>query len=363
MDGFLILEDGMIFEGKAFGEPSERICEVVFNTGMAGYVESISDPSYGSQGVALTFPAIGNHGVCQTDMESDRPALAALIVREYYDGEPDVRADMSLDAWLKSEHIPGLWDVDTRALTRHLRENGTMKGMLTYGARPSFPAVRDAIRSWSMPPQVPAASIQAECFYPHTSEGAGSGRHIAVVDYGTKRNMIRDLNRIGADVTLLPYDASADYILGLGVGGILLSNGPGDPKNCPRQIAEIRRLVDAGIPMMAICLGHQMLALSVGMDTEKMLFGHRGGNHPVRDCRTGRLYVTSQNHGYVVRRESLSGADYDLTVSFEHVNDSSVEGLHFTDRPIDSYQFHPEASPGPEDTFHLFEDFLKRVKS
>lgn len=363
MDGYLILEDGTIFEGKAFGDPKRTVCEVVFNTGMGGYVESISDPSYGAQGVVMTFPSIGNHGVTLADMESDHPSLAALIVREYYDGTLDPRADLSLDEWLKREGIPGLWDVDTRSLTRHLRDHGTMKGMLVYQAQcPSYASVRDEIKAWQMPPQVPLVGIKEARHYAPEGEGVGSGKKIAVIDYGTKLNMIRDLARLGAEIDLLPFDTKAETILAGGYDGVLLSNGPGDPKACQDQIAEIRKLVDSKVPMMAICLGHQMLALAVGLDTEKMYFGHRGGNHPVRDVETGRLYVTSQNHGYVVRRDLLEQIEHKVEVSFEHVNDETIEGLRFVDLPIETYQFHPEASPGPEDTFFLFERFLECVK-
>ncbi len=363
MTAYLILEDGTIYEGESFGSSKTTICELVFTTGMAGYVESISDPSYGAQGVVMTFPEMGNHGVMTADMEAAHPALSALIVHSHHEIPTDDRQELTLEAWLKKEGVAGISGIDTRALTRKLRTEGTMRGMITTTAPKDIAQVLGEIRNWQMPPQVPLVAIQEKQFFPKTGSGIGDQLHIAVIDYGTKQNMIRDLTNLGANITLYPPTAKLEDIQADNCDGILLSNGPGDPKDCPDQIREIRRFIEADIPMMAICLGHQMVALAVGLDTEKMHFGHRGGNHAVRDCKTQKLYTTSQNHGYVVIKADLSKADFAVEIGFEHVTDGSIEGLIFKDKPVRTYQFHPEASPGPEDTFYLFEAFCQRIKS
>ncbi len=358
MDGFLVLEDGTMYTGQAFGRPKNCFFEIVFNTGMAGYTEIISDPGFGGQGLVMTFPAIGNHGVCRSETQSSRLALSALIVREFHDGALDPRADLSLDAWLKEEDVPGLWGIDTRSLTGHLRDNGTMRAALCFETLPDIYDLLRDIREWQMPEQVPLAGVSEAEFFKRTVAGDERSKHIAVIDYGIKQGLIKQLNRLGADVTLLPYDVTARQVIATGCDGVLLGSGPGDPKACPEQIEVIGELLTHGKPLMAIGLGHQMLCLAAGLDTEKMSFGHRGSSHPVRSLRTGRLYQTSQNHSYVVSRHSLEPSMQPLEIIFEHVNDDTVEGVRFTDRKIRSYQFHPEERSGPSDTFFVLQEFF-----
>ncbi|MGI6078129.1 MAG: carbamoyl phosphate synthase small subunit [Fastidiosipilaceae bacterium] len=370
MDGFLILEDGKVFQGKAFGAIKSCIFEVVFNTAMAGYTESISDPSLAGLGVVMAFPSLGNHGVRLIETESDQPTIAALFVRTYYDGALDEKADLSIDDWLKQNNIPGLWDIDTRELTRYLRENGTMRGMLCYDKCPHFSDVRKALYEWEMPSLIPLTSTQNKQFFPACQADFNnkdnlvdaSRPHIGLIDYGSKRSIINLLNDCGADVTVYPYNVSAEEIFNDQVQGILLSNGPGDPKFCDEVVFNtIRALTKSDLPIMAIGLGHLLVALVLGLDTEKMYFGHRGTNHPVREIATDQFFVTVQNHGYVVTTVSLETADVPVELTYCHIDDESVEGLSYFDGRIETYQFHPEGSPGPKDTMHLFERFIERI--
>ncbi|HHX36450.1 MAG TPA: carbamoyl phosphate synthase small subunit [Clostridiaceae bacterium] len=376
MEGFLILEDGKVFQGQVFGAVVPCICEIVFNTGMSGYTEALSDPGYGGQGVVMTFPSVGNHGINLNDLASEHPALSALFVRSYYDGILDENADVSLNDWLVQENIPGLWDLDTRELTRYLRENGSMKGMICYDTCPHFSEVRDAIQEWEMVPQVPIYGAKKKAYHPAFGNVGGEDMntqqknalvhtncpHIGLIDYGTKRQLICLLNQLGADVTVYPYDVSDAEILSDGVKGIILSNGPGDPKACDDALLTvIRELTEAKLPIFALGLGHQLVALAMGLDTERMLFGHRGTNHPVRHQETDTILVTVQNHGYVVTAESVETADVPVELTYCHIDDETVEGLSYFHGQVETYQFHPEANPGPNDTTYLLKEFVNRM--
>ena len=358
MNGILLLEDGTIYLGEGFGAPREAICEMVLNTGMSGYTEALSDPGYAGQGVVMTFPEIGNHGISRTEIKHP-PALSALIVRDYHSGSIDPRSGLSLDQWLKQEGVPGLARVDTRALARHLRENGTLRGLITFEEAPDLQVALEKIRAWQMPDPVPAVSVEEPRFFPHT--GPSCGKRLTAIDYGSGLGLIRELNDLGADVTLLPHHTTAAEVIETDCDAILLTSGPGDPQACPKRIAVIRELLTGGKPLLAIGLGHQLLCLATGLESEKMHFGHRGTNHPVRRLSDGKLFVTAQNHGYVIKRIGLEHAVPAVEVTYEHVNDRTIEGIRLSDRAVWSYQFHPEARPGPADTRFVFADFLANL--
>lgn len=359
MDGYLLLEDGTLYKGKAFGFPKDVICELVLNTGSSGYTETISDPGYCGQGVVMTFPSIGNYGVARSQIQSSKLTLAALIVRDYHDGQIHSGADLTLDDWLKEEHIPGLFGVDTRALAAHLREQGSMRAQIGYGNLTDLRQQLKAIQDWQPTDQVPSVGADKVTVYPHQSEQEVC--RLAVLDYGATYNFINDFTKLGATVTVLPYNASAEAVMSTDCDGIVLSNGPGDPNVSPERIAVVAKLIESEKPILAIGLGHQLLALAAGLQTEKMPFGHRGGNQPVRRTEDGKLFVSGQNHSYVVKRDSVANAQYPVQISYEHVNDQTVEGLSFVGLPIQSYQFHPETGPGPEDTFFILKDFVSSV--
>ncbi len=349
----LVLADGSTFDGFGFGAIRDVLCEVVFTTAPGGYTETLSDPSYGGQAVVLTFPELGNHGVFKEQMQSDKLHLSAVLVRQFHEGSMDPRADLSINDWLKENKVPGIYGVDTRALTFHLRESGSMNGKICFGDFDKV-EVLNKIRAWTMPKQVPLVSTKERIEI--GPQNTANGKHIALLDYGSKRAMAEHFAQLGCRVTVLPYNTSAEQVLELNPDGVFLANGPGDPRACAAEIAEIKKLLASNVPIFAICLGHQLLALALGAETEKMKFGHRGENHPVRRVADKRLFITSQNHGYVVVRESLkrSGAE----VSFESVHDETVEGFHMPGKNISAVQFHPEANPGPEDTEFLFKEFV-----
>lgn len=349
MKAQLILENGMIFEGKAFGHIKESVGEVVFNTGMTGYQEVLTDPSYYGQIVTMTYPLIGNYGINLDDMESDSAKVRGFIVREKADYPNNWRCEMELDGYLKQNRIIGLEGIDTRALTKILRNHGTMKGIIT---------VRELTQS-QINQKLKAfhnKNAVAEVTAKEIHEVKGSGKRIAVMDFGIKENIIRSFKKRNCALTIFPADISAEEILKINPDGIFLSNGPGDPKDLPEVIRTIKELIGKK-PIFGICLGHQLLALSLGGNTEKLKFGHRGCNHPVKDLFENKVYITSQNHGYVV-----TDLPEDMIKTHINLNDGTVEGMMHKKLPIFSVQFHPEACPGPKDTAYIFDRFMELME-
>ncbi|CAG7605339.1 Carbamoyl-phosphate synthase small chain [Paenibacillus solanacearum] len=353
MQARLLLEDGTLFTGKAFGSEGSSVGEVVFNTGITGYQEVLSDPSYCGQIVTMTYPLIGNYGIARDDFESIRPYIHGFVVREHEIVPSNWRAEYSLDSLLKEYGIIGISGIDTRMLTRRIRHHGVMKGILTT----SNVRVEELLEQMKATPlmidQVSRVSTKSVYSSP------GSKERVVLVDFGSKSGILRDLTKRGCDVVIVPQDATADQIRRLAPDGILLSNGPGDPKDVPHAANMIAELLGE-FPIFGICLGHQLFALASGADTEKLKFGHRGGNHPVKDLQTGRCYITSQNHGYTVKEESIAGTQLEVT----HINnnDRTIEGLRHKQHPAFSVQYHPEAAPGPFDSSYLFDDFLSMIR-
>lgn len=351
---FLILENGRIFEGKSFGAESEVTGEVVFTTAMTGYLETLTDPSYYGQMVVQTFPLIGNYGVIPADFESGASHMRAYIVRDWCQEPSNFRCEGALDTFLKSQGIPGIYGVDTRALTRVVREHGVMNGRLVY--QPEItPALLKELRGYRVTDAVASVSGSRTDNTP-----PGDGLRVALWNFGAKGNISRELAKRGCQVITVPWNASAEDILALKPDGLMLSNGPGDPVENTGIITELKKLCAHRIPTFGICLGHQLLALSQGARTEKMKYGHRGANQPVRETKTGRVYITSQNHGYAVAAESLPDT---AAESWINTNDQTNEGIDYQDMPAFSVQFHPEASAGPLDTLFLFDRFVARMKN
>ncbi len=350
---YLVLEDGSVFPGRAFGALAETTGEVVFNTGMTGYQEILTDPSYCGQIVTLTYPLIGNYGTNAEDLESPKPACQALVVREICSVPGNWRQDESVDEFCSRSGIAGICGVDTRALTRHLRHRGTMRGILTNDLERGTRWAAEVQAGTE--PVLPAGLVE-KVSTKETYHIPGQGPLLAVLDFGIKQNILRTAHEQGCRLAVLPAWVKPEEILALKPQGLLLSNGPGDPKNVPYAIETIRALLGS-LPVFGICLGHQLLALALGADTYKLSFGHRGGNHPVQDLQTGRVYITSQNHGYAVADESLQGLP--LEVTHRNLNDNTVEGLRHRELPVFSVQYHPEAAPGPHDSEYLFGEFFK----
>ena len=354
MKAFLILEDGHVFTGRSIGSAREAVSEIVFNTSMTGYLEVLTDPSYSGQAVVMTYPLIGNYGICYEDMESDRPWVDGFIVRELSRMPSNFRSEDTIQHFLEKNDIPGICGIDTRALTKILRESGTMNGMITTDENYSLEEVMKKLKAYSTGDEVSKVSCQQKTVLP------GDGYKVALLDLGAKRNIARSLNNRGCEVTIYPSHTSADDIIASHPDGIMLSNGPGDPKACGKVIQEIRKIYQTDIPVFAICLGHQLMALATGADTYKLKYGHRGGNHPVRDLETGRVYISSQNHGYAVDVSSLDPAV--AVPAFENVNDGTNEGLKYVGKNIFTVQYHPEACPGPQDSGYLFDRFIRMME-
>lgn len=392
MKAYLILEDKTVFEGTHIGAVKDVVSEIVFNTSMAGYLEVLTDPSYAGQAVCMTYPLIGNYGVCLEDMESRQMWPDGFIVRELSRSYSNFRADASLEDVLIKYDIPGIAGIDTRALTRILREKGTMNGMITTDENYDLEQVIPKLKAYTtgkvvekvtcaeirrIPgvkdlaengPVSGSADFNAENFAAGIKEKRpslvrelnGAGLKVAVLDLGAKENIIRSLVMRGCDVTVYPALTQAKEIIDSNPDGIMLTNGPGDPKECTSIIEQVKLLYDTDIPIFAICLGHQLMALATGADTYKLKYGHRGGNHPVKDLETGRVYISSQNHGYVVDTDKL---DPKVAVpAFINVNDRTNEGLKYTGKNIFTVQFHPEACPGPQDSGYLFDRFISMMK-
>lgn len=352
MKAFLILEDGTVFEGMSIGSAREAISEIVFNTSMTGYLEVLTDPSYAGQAVAMTYPLIGNYGITP-DMESARPWVEGYIVRELSRIPSNFRSKGSIQDFLQQHDIPGIAGIDTRALAKILREKGTMNGMITtdggYNLGETLPKLK-AYTTGNVVRKVTCSGI---------SVLKGKKKRVALLDFGAKQNIAKSLQDRGCEVVIYPAYTPAEEILSAQPDGIMLSNGPGDPKECGQIIQEIKKLYESDTPIFAICLGHQLMALANGADTHKMKYGHRGGNHPVKDLETGRVYISSQNHGYVVDTDSL---DPSIAIpAFVNVNDGTNEGLQYTGKNIFTVQFHPEACPGPQDSGYLFHRFINMM--
>lgn len=354
MQARLLLEDGTLFVGNGFGSEGESVGEVVFNTGITGYQEVLSDPSYCGQIVTMTYPLIGNYGITRDDFESIRPFIHGFVVREHEEVPSNWRAQITLDSLLKEYGIVGISGIDTRMLTRIIRHHGVMKGIITTSDRPVAELMEQLKATPLMTDQVSRVSTKSVFSCPGTRE------RIVLVDFGAKSGIIRDLTKRGCDVVVVPHDATADQIRRLAPDGILLSNGPGDPKDVPHAVNMIAELLGE-FPIFGICLGHQLFALACGADTEKLKFGHRGGNHPVKDLFSNRCYITSQNHGYTVKEDSIAGTD--LIVTHINNNDKTIEGLKHSKHAAFSVQYHPEAAPGPFDSSYLFDDFITMIHS
>ena len=353
MKAYLILEDGTVFEGTSIGSSREVISEIVFNTSMTGYLEVLTDPSYAGQAVVMTYPLIGNYGICREDMESRQAWPDGYIVRELSRIPSNFRSGDTIDHFLKEQDIPGISGIDTRALTKLLREKGTMTGMITTNGDYDLEEVKEKIRQYTVKGVVLKTSVKKPYVLP------GDGKKVALLDCGAKDNIARNLNKRGCEVTVYPADTPAEEILKTNPDGIMLSNGPGDPAENVGIIEEVRKLYESSVPIFAICLGHQLMALATGAKTYKLKYGHRGGNHPVKDLETGRVYITSQNHGYAVDEESL---DPSVAVpAFVNVNDKTNEGLKYVGKNIFTVQYHPEACPGPLDSGYLFDRFMRML--
>lgn len=363
----LALEDGTVFEGKAFGVPAERSGEVVFNTSLTGYQEIFTDPSYAGQIIVFTNPQIGNYGTTELDDEAPRPYIEGLVVREFSETTSNWRSDLDAVDFLSRQQIPIASEMDTRAIVRHLRSKGAMRGVLSTKSHDAKALIEKARNSpsmsgldlatrvsvtepfeWSQPVQPVSQSERI-------IEPSEPRFHVVAYDYGMKRNILRRLATSGCRVTVVPSLTAAEDVLALKPDGVFLSNGPGDPEPLTPQIDNIRKLIGK-TPVFGICLGHQLLALAVGGKTYKLKFGHRGANHPVLNQRTGKVEITSQNHGFAVDPDSLNATDIDLT--HINLNDQTLEGFRHRNHPVFCVQYHPEAAPGPHDSQYLFSEFI-----
>lgn len=370
MNKYLILENGQIFKGEGFGAPGDVTAEIVFTTAMTGYLETLTDKSYTGQAIVQTFPLIGNYGIIPEDVESNMIGTSAYIVREWCDHPSNFRSTRDLDTYLKSRGIVGLCKIDTRALTRVLRENGTMNGLITDNPSKANLSMIKAYKCINPVGLVSTKEMYIEKAYSEATDETGMNKktdvfsrqikRIALLDFGMKENIARCLTNRGCDVYVFPSTTKAADILAINPDGIFLSNGPGDPADNTEIIATVTELLKSNLPMMGICLGHQLLALAHGFKTTKLKYGHRGANQPVRYLPTGRTYISSQNHGYAVVNDSIdSGIAKPL---FVNVNDDTNEGLEYMNKPVFSVQFHPEACAGPKDTSFLFDKFIASLK-
>ncbi len=353
MKGYLVLENGEVFEGERFGTNKNTVCEVVFNTSMAGYIETFTDPSYAGQGIVMTYPLIGNYGVIPEDEESDRIWAKAVFIHDLAQYESNFRSTKTLDGFLKEMGVPGLTGINTRKLTKILRDYGTMRGALVSDIS-QLEELIEHIKKYKVENVVEKVTSSKAITY-----GSTKPKQIALLDLGVKHNIINSLLKRGVGVTVYPADTSYEQILARRPDGIMLSNGPGNPEDCKEEIETIKRLYRSNIPILGICLGHQLMALATGAKTGKLKYGHRGANHPVKDLDTNHVYITSQNHGYYVLEESI---DPDIAeISHINLNDGTVEGIRYKNKQIFTVQFHPEACPGPEDTGYIFDEFIEMV--
>ena len=347
--GYLVLQDGRVFEGVRFGANADTIGELVFTTGMCGYIETLTDPSYAGQIVMQTYPLIGNYGIIREDFEGNC-CVKGYVVREYCDAPSNFRTDCDLDTYLKEQNVPGLYGVDTRELTRIIREHGVMNATICD----EVPADLKPVETYAVVGLVEAVTCKEPTVHPAVGEEMFK---VSLLDYGAKNNIIRELQKRGCTVTVLPATTSAEDILTSDPDGVMLSNGPGDPAENVYQIEQIKKLLGK-VPMFGICLGHQLTALAAGGKTYKLKYGHRGVNQPVRDVNGVRTFITSQNHGYAVDSDSIQTG----RLSFANANDGTCEGIDYPDLKAFTVQFHPEACTGPKDTSFLFDRFVELMK-
>lgn len=348
---YICLENGDVFKGYSFGADGEVIGELVFTTGMCGYIETLTDPSYYGQIVMQTFPLIGNYGIIPDDFESKKPYLSAYIVREKCDNPSNFRCNETLDKYLKDNGIVGVYGVDTREITKTIRESGVMNAIIT--SNPNSVDM-EKVKQYKVTKAVKSVSTDKPALFPSEEHKY----NVVLLDFGAKKNIIRELNKRGCNVAVMPYDTKAEDILKLGVDGIMLSNGPGDPAENTEVVEELKKLIGK-VPIFGICLGHQLLALAMGGETTKLKYGHRGVNQPVKNLATGRTYISSQNHGYAVISESVT--DKGGEISYINANDNTCEGVDYLDKLAFSVQFHPEACSGPHDTRFIFDKFINMM--
>lgn len=351
MKGKILLENGMVFEGECFGKISDTVGEVVFNTGMTGYQEILTDPSYYGQIVTMTYPLIGNYGINLDDSQSLSPKVKGFIVREKCNEPNNFRCEIDLDSYLKQNNIMGIEGIDTRQLTKVIRDAGTMKGILTANEM-SKETMLMYFNSFSNTNAVEKVTVKE-------IKTIGNGvMHIGVMDFGIKENILQSLLQKGCKLTVFPSNTKASELLNYNLDGIFLSNGPGDPIDLPEVIENVKSLIGKK-PIAGICLGLQIIALALGAETTKMKFGHRGCNHPVKNLITGKVTITSQNHGYMIKKDTLTS---DMVITHININDGTIEGVKHISLPIMGVQYHPEACPGPHDSNIIFDDFINMYK-
>lgn len=351
MKALLYLEDGTKLEGKSFGASKTVIGELVFNTGMTGYQEVLTDPSYREQIVVMTYPMIGNYGINKVDNESNEVQVKAYIVREYSEIPSHYESCETIDNFLKKNDIPGVYDVDTRMLTKKIRDKGSMKCLITTEARDDY---QELIDSYNLPKDVVSrVSRKSKEYFP------GNDKKIGILDLGVKEGIVGNLRKTGCEVVIYPYNTTKEEIAKDNLDALLLSNGPGDPKD-NTEVIQLAKDIMGTMPLWGICLGHQIIALALGGDTYKLKFGHRGSNHPVMNIKTGKILISSQNHGYAVEEESLSS---EVIKTYTNINDNTLEGFDYPEHHIKAVQFHPEEGPGPLDGHVIFKDWIDSLKA
>ena len=361
MEGLIYLEDGTVFKGQGFGASGTAVGELVFNTSMTGYQEILTDPSYKGQIINMTYPLIGNYGISENDNESDSIHALGLIVKDLCETPSNSMCVKTLTQWLDENGVPGVYDIDTRKITKIIRKKGTVKCLISTEGISISEAKELCDKAVLKNDWMKETSVKEKTVIMPEHRNTEKAYRVAVMDFGVKANILNSLKKRGCELILYPYGTAAEEILADDPDGILLTNGPGDPEEATEAIEEVKKLIQSEIPVFGICMGHQILALAFGGETYKLKYGHRGGNHGVYDKDTKRSYITSQNHGYAVNHESviLKG----LEVTHLNLNDGTVEGMAHRDLPVFSVQFHPEASPGPTDTAYLFDKFISLLTS
>ena len=354
-DRKIVLEDGQEYLGYGFGSNTDRVCEIVFNTSMVGYQEIVSDPSYTYQMVVMTYPIIGNYGTADDDFETKVPTIGGLIVRDYNDSPSNFRYTKTLSDIMEENDIPGIYGVDTRKITRSIRDLGSRKVLITK-PETSHETAMEILKNTAIPKDGVARVSCKKKWYSRTSNHKFN---VVAIDCGIKLNIIRSLNKLGCNVTIMPYNVTAEEVMATHPDGLFLSNGPGDPEDVTTVIKLVQDL-KGRLPIFGICLGHQMISLAYGAHTYKMKFGHRGGNHPVMNLKTGKIEITSQNHSFAVDAESLKGTG--LTATHINLLDHTIEGVEDRENRVFSVQYHPERAPGPQDSAYLFDQFMAQMK-